>query len=57
MGRKQDDLFGAWGCSSCHDEVDGRTMRVKGADLIRRWFLEGVIRTQATLLDESKINV
>lgn len=27
MGQKPHDLIGAWVCSSCHDELDGRTRR------------------------------
>ena len=25
MGLKSPDLLGAWACSNCHDEIDGRT--------------------------------
>ena len=25
MGLKAPDLLGAWACSACHDEIDGRT--------------------------------
>lgn len=28
MGQKPHDLIGAWACSACHDEVDGRTRRM-----------------------------
>lgn len=54
MGLKPHDLFGAWVCSSCHDEIDRRT-RITDADYAHTLFLEGVIRTQAILLREGKI--
>ena len=66
MGRKQPDLLGAWGCSACHDVVDGRVK-------VKRWalgdtspyceqeiyvmFLEGVIRTQQIWLDEGLVEI
>lgn len=25
MGMKSPDILGAWACSACHDEIDGRT--------------------------------
>ena len=27
MGMKSPDLIGAWACSACHDEIDGRTQK------------------------------
>lgn len=51
MGMKPDDLFVAWGCSSCHDVVDGRRNSHWGQALIRQWHAEGVFRTQAKLLE------
>ena len=27
MGMKSPDLIGAWACSACHDELDGRTRK------------------------------
>lgn len=53
-GIKPDDLFGAWACSGCHDEIDRRT-RLTDADSAHLAHLEGVIRTQAVLLAEGKI--
>ena len=57
FGRKQNDLFGAHGCSACHDEVDGRTMKILDRTKVRLWHLDGVIRTQQLLIDEGVINV
>jgi hypothetical protein len=51
MGQKENDLFGAWGCSACHDVVDGRA-RVEGMNCldIRAFFLDAIIRTQKELV-------
>ena len=55
MGQKVPDIFGAWGCSACHDAVDGRTYKI---DLmILALFSDGVFRTQKILLGEEKIGV
>lgn len=54
MGMKPPDLFGAWACSCCHDEIDRRT-RLTETDYAHMAHLEGVIRTQSILLSEGKI--
>jgi hypothetical protein len=50
---KPDDfIFGAWGCSSCHDLCDGRTKSKEFTrDEIRLAHAEGVMRTQAALFE------
>ncbi|MEQ1969351.1 DUF1364 domain-containing protein [Xenorhabdus nematophila] len=53
-GMKPPDLFGAWACSACHDEIDRRTRRTD-TDYAHIAHLEGVIRTQSILLSEGKI--
>ncbi|PHM68834.1 DUF1364 domain-containing protein [Xenorhabdus kozodoii] len=55
MGMKPHDLFGAWACSACHDEIDRRT-RLTDADYAHMAHLEGVIRTQSILLQEGKVS-
>ncbi len=54
VGMKVPDLFGAWGCSACHDVVDGR----KDCGFLRsqqkEMFTDGVFRTQNQLLKEGK---
>jgi hypothetical protein len=55
MGGKQNNLFGAYGCVACHNEVDGRTQKILERLKVRAWFLDGVIRTQQILLDEGVI--
>ena len=59
MGRKQPDLFAAFGCSACHDEVDGRTNHKPdyGKWETELYFYEGVIRTQQIWLDEGLITI
>ena len=54
MGLKANDLLAAWGCSDCHDLVDGKGA---GKNLMLRQerdilLYEGVFRTQKILLDE-----
>ena len=57
MGTKSHDLHGAWGCSDCHDCVDSRQTNNWSPELIKLWFLEGVIRTQERLIAEGLIDV
>jgi hypothetical protein len=53
-GMKPDDIFGAWACSACHDEIDRRTRHCEVTET-RLAHLEGVIRTQSALLQEGKL--
>ena len=49
-GIKPHDLAGAWCCSACHDEIDGRTHFTGWArDVLRLHHAEGVFRTIAAL--------
>jgi hypothetical protein len=57
MGRKHNDLHGAWGCSRCHDVVDGRAKSEYQPELVRLWLFEAVVRTQQVLIDEGVIRV
>ncbi len=62
MGLKADDMIAAWGCSHCHDLVDGRINSAYGRYYLSMeerviGFYEGVFRTQKILLDEEKIGV
>jgi hypothetical protein len=56
-GIKPPDVLGAWGCSACHDLVDGRRPLVgeMTRDAIRLAFAEGVMRTLARLIKEGKV--
>ena len=55
IGRKHHDLHGAWGCSACHDAVDGRVRCGFEAETLRLWHYEAVIRTQTVLMSEGKM--
>lgn len=58
MGYKQNDLFGAFCCSSCHDAIDGRVRaREYSMDDLERMHLEGMTRTQGIWLEEGLIAV
>ena len=57
MGRKSNDLFAAYGCSACHDLVDGRAHSDYPRELLKLWFHEAVIRTQQILIDEGRLRV
>ncbi|MEG7663767.1 DUF1364 domain-containing protein [Hafnia paralvei] len=56
VGMKPNDLFGAWACSACHDEIDRRTRRTDASEA-HMAHLEGVIRTQAALIAEGKLKL
>lgn len=51
MGQKEDDLIGAWGCSHCHDLVDGRIKCESMSPIeIHAGFMDAIIRTQRELI-------
>ena len=54
LALKQSDLFAAFGCSSCHDEVDRRTRKMM-ADTARMAFFEAMVRTQQYWLNQGMI--
>lgn len=56
-GMKAPDLLGAWACSNCHDAVDRRRYLDIDRDYVRLAHLEGVMRTQAQLLEEGAIHI
>jgi hypothetical protein len=46
IGYKAPDICGAWGCSACHDLVDGRAISPAYSRIeVRLLHAEGVIRT------------
>ena len=56
MGMKSPDLIGAWACSACHDEIDGRTHKSGMThDELRLAHFEGMARTIAQLKKEGLI--
>jgi len=56
MGLKSHDLFGAWACSSCHDEIDRRTQACD-IDYVSLAHLEGVLRTLSVLIREGLVSI
>ena len=56
MGLKSPDLLGAWACSACHDELDGRTHQSgMTRNELRLAHFEGMARTVAQLEKEGLI--
>ena len=57
MAIKVNDVFGARGCSACHDVVDFRVKTEFSRTEIKLMHHEGVVRTQQQLMDEGLIKV
>lgn len=61
MARKASDIHGSYGCSSCHDAVDGRinstTIRVFTGNELKLMFYDGMVRTQLILLEKGLIKI
>ena len=56
MGMKSPDLIGAWACSACHDEIDGRTHKSgMTRDELRLAHYDGMARTIVQLEKEGLI--
>ena len=56
MGLKSPDLLGAWACSACHDEIDGRTHKSKlSRDELRLAHYDGMARTIMQLHKEGLV--
>jgi len=53
---KPDDFQGAYGCSSCHDEIDRRT-RKHEFDYVRLAHAEGCFRTQKKLIEKGLVRL
>ena len=51
LGLKAPDALGAYACSDCHDAVDGRSNYGLSVFERRLALLEGVMRTQAKLIE------
>ena len=49
IGMKSPDVFGAWGCASCHAKVDTEG---RGNTEVQLDFAKAVFRTQAILVRE-----
>lgn len=57
MGIKSPDFLAAFGCSACHDAVDGRSKTHYTRDDLEAMHAHGVFRTQAYWLKEGFISV
>lgn len=56
MGQKADDTSAVFACCGCHDEIDGRTRKTKGADLT--WYkLRALQRTIRRLIERGIVIV
>jgi hypothetical protein len=56
MGMKSPDLIGAWACSACHDELDGRTRKSGlSRDALRLAHYDGMVRTICQLDKEGLV--
>ena len=56
MGMKSPDLIGAWACSACHDELDGRTHKSGlSRDELRLAHYDGMVRTICQLDKEGLV--
>lgn len=47
---KTGNIFGAFCCSACHDEIDRRTRKLE-SDFVRMAHFEGIVRTQHKLIE------
>lgn len=57
MAFKNPDYQSAYGCSDCHDAVDGRLKTPYTSDQLKLMHLEGVIRTQEILREKGLITI
>lgn len=56
-GIKAADVLAAWACSACHDYVDFRSENDVEYEKRRRLLLEGMVRTQAWLIEHGFVLV
>ena len=57
MALKNNDLFGAFCCSSCHDAIDGRIKTSFTRDELSLMHYEGMKRTQEYWLSNEMIKI
>ena len=55
MGKKSDDISGAYGCSNCHDAIDGRVYSVELEENKDWYFRRGQTRTLRRLIDKDVV--
>ncbi len=57
MGMKKPDLHAAYGCSGCHDAIDGRVKTQWTKDELELMHRQGVERTQNLLIQQGLVSV
>jgi len=55
IGRKHDNLHGAWACSACHQWLDGGYAQHSNRIDRDLHHYRGIIRTQEILIEEGKL--
>jgi hypothetical protein len=57
IGKKSDDISAAYGCSNCHDAIDGRA-RNEEFEAHRDWYMRRAqVRTWRQLIDKGVIKI
>ena len=51
MGKKSLNIHFAYACNICHDIVDGRRQSIYSKDYVELSHLQGVVRTQAIMVE------
>ena len=57
MGRKANDIHGAYGCSSCHDALDRRVSSGFDRVELQVYHYDGMVRTQLILMEKGLIKI
>ena len=57
VANKMNDLHGAFCCSSCHDQLDGRVKSLFSKDELKLMHLEGIKRTQDYWLSTGHVTI
>ena len=57
MGIKHLNIHAAYTCSGCHSVIDGHVKSEWTQDQLKRWHLEGVIRTQIIMVKEGVLKL
>ena len=56
VSRKSDDIAVAYGCSNCHDALDGRTRSIYGDEL--EWYARrAMVRTWRRMIEKGLIKI
>jgi hypothetical protein len=56
IGLKSSDLLAAFGCDACHKVVDGQVLSEWDYPTRRLMLLEGMVRTQAYLIEAEMVH-